>query len=1687
MSLWDTFREVADNVVPDDIGGMISTGIGAIPGAQPVFETLDKAYNEYNAAWTWGISALPGGTRTATWDEAHQISPGQMAQTNASSIAPFAAGIGGPGTAAMYQAAESTITPQLAWNKPGFDVYNAEQRKRVFEEDGLGRWASGWNDGTLAWFADPLVIGGKALKVARKAGAIRPIEDLQDVNKGVKELDDHLLWLNSSGMQGRSTALGRRLARTVKKDAAQMWWDPIARTSNNRGLVSALLGEAKDYETSALVVKAGMGHAPSMEALWARQASVADALERATKLSEAAEASFRAPIGSLPAGGHWQRAPEELDKLRAVLDDLTAKDEWLAKAVTVSEGDITRLGGVGVVGDVQTYVGARNGIRKYDTAGKARRARETVFQRNPFARVVRVWDWAAGERPAGWVDVKGSPAGESGREIYSAMNEARSIRQTVDDVQFRTDMMNVYLRATTVEGRAEAVYRIERTTADRIADRILGDAIPNAAERRAFAQSIYDSYDRARSTASEYMKSRGFLVDVDGSIIKSPQLTSQLADGIPMMDFRTYEALLKRTQSPLRKAAGKTKDVLKDILDAAYSAWKASVLFRGGWTARDVLEGNLRAMAAIGFVPMLADPWGTASRFARNQANLAKYGKDYVTDLVAQRTPKQILKSLEAAKDRKRMLQSELAENVSEGRYARQWDPPDATGIETLPFEEYVARADEFGVPFNIPDLEGSIGSATASLLPTRQRKRFLMLHDIEQTPGRMLTKEFADEYRALRAKASRTRIRELQAQGMDVVYRDPKTGKMVHVTNPRDIPSDVLVPLPASRRGVPGKAIEDEVAPAPGFFARDEPQVFLVESWKRNVRAAMEMGEAVPGRNAARVRGRNPKPVGGYVSDLNDEARANMIRLNENIRLADEQIGNLLDALDVAVARRPKAGWRKRLGDDDAFAGPRGAVARANASADKTYENVIMDMLSSGEQRLSRQNNWTRINPGEKGYFENLAWVVNKQLRNDPVAMRLLRGDNAKDIRDWLRSRDSYNYRREMGFTVDEAIDHIDVVNDMVTRYVPDRGLRLRASEADLTPDEIAGRLAKKDDLAPIHGREAAALSVAGNGRRAYRKTMAAVYRWLGSIPENYAVRHPFYRKVWMGDYERRMQIAVQQGVELTPAVQARLANSAHNTALKATKETLYTIERYSNPTAVLRWLMPFYAAWENTMKVWLKLAINDPSIVARADMIWNLPNSLGMVVDENGKQLPAGAEFDQPQYIVLPDGLGKALSKYSAGYIPDIPKASLNVILQGEVPWIPSVGPLVTTPVSLAIAARPDLETTLKEYGGEMLYRQLVPFGRPTDDAVDTLAPAWMKRLKTLAEGENSDEFLNSVLSIWRDDYQRWQLGEGPEPDAEQAVEKAREYWKLRMIANLTLPFAPRFRSEFKFYIDEYRRLTTEKGFVDGAAEFDKMYPDFAVFKKSLTKGDVGMSPDQQAYARYEAHKSLFNKLTTMDPKLGQLVTNPVNRGEFSPAVYEWMTGRPIKPGSNVQFRDVKTVDDFEKEIAIDQGWKDYMDAKAKMDLWLRENGLTDKSQSPEAEDAWRAWMEQQEKKNPVWFTEWSNHATDAKVRQTIGALQTILADEKFMAENGNDRLWVLVQEYMDKRNLVIAELQRRHAAGGSGSFTAKVQNADIIDAWSQVVAQLKAADTTFADFYDRWLDQDNMKVVTTDAAAS
>jgi len=87
-------------------------------------------------------------------------------------------------------------------------------------------------------------------------------------------------------------------------------------------------------------------------------------------------------------------------------------------------------------------------------------------------------------------------------------------------------------------------------------------------------------------------------------------------------------------------------------------------------------------------------------------------------------------------------------------------------------------------------------------------------------------------------------------------------------------------------------------------------------------------------------------------------------------------------------------------------------------------------------------------------------------------------------------------------------------------------------------------------------------------------------------------------------------------------------MARQSREFALREVHRTLFDISSKSSAAHTLRFISPFFSAWQEALTSWLGIASESPQVLARAGLLWNAPNRAGIVYDnETGEKVPPGA----------------------------------------------------------------------------------------------------------------------------------------------------------------------------------------------------------------------------------------------------------------------------------------------------------------------------------------------------------------------------------------------------------------------------------------------------------------------------
>ena len=651
--------------------------------------------------------------------------------------------------------------------------------------------------------------------------------------------------------------------------------------------------------------------------------------------------------------------------------------------------------------------------------------------------------------------------------------------------------------------------------------------------------------------------------------------------------------------------------------------------------------------------------------------------------------------------------------------------------------------------------------------------------------------------------------------------------------------------------------------------------------------------------------------------------------------------------------------------------------------------------------------------------------------------------------------------------------------------RYLPDSQTQEAFRNGQITESWLREHFAEATDLPDIIGRIVPTSPQARNWQEGLAKVVDRAFYFLGSLPETTLARHPLARQIYRSDITQRMDIALatkrmragDDKLELTLDEINNLRRDSVEATRREVNKTLFTIIRKSYAGEKMRFIMPFFNAWENTIRRWSGLTKENPAVVARAGQIVSSLRNQPNVVDQDGNPT---TEFSYENKIVVPmsEGAITAISKIpvwgkgmaeairATGTQVSIPIRSMDVIMQGEV--IAGFGPVVTLPVNEIVKLKPDLEDIVTSS-----VLPVLPFG-PQEGSLRQLFPPAAQKLASLA---GQDELWSRTFNtVYRYELIRYNLGERETmPQLSEVAELTSNFYKVRILSNLVMPFAAQYDSPLSFYTQQFRRLQEVYG-ADAEVLFLQMYPEMGPALVSASYNPTGAQASQAAFQNIQKYKGLIGKIGQTTPEMiGFLVNDPDGKYDFSEAVYAWQYGNAPVPGSTENYRERRNPAELKKDANVKVGWIEFRKNMNLLDSQLQAQGYESYNESgaEELQTLKQMMVADLTRRNQDWAADY--YSVDrGKWIYRMESMRTMLSDPKWMAENGRRPVVQSIAVYLNMRTQIARELANRKAYGMASTLTAE-DNTDLDGLWNSTIAQLKAGSPEFEDFYNRFLQND------------
>jgi len=862
------------------------------------------------------------------------------------------------------------------------------------------------------------------------------------------------------------------------------------------------------------------------------------------------------------------------------------------------------------------------------------------------------------------------------------------------------------------------------------------------------------------------------------------------------------------------------------------------------------------------------------------------------------------------------------------------------------------------------------------------------------------------------------------------------------------------------------------------GNFLRNRVSRFTPSHWVRNVQAAhdTQVGDLKAAFHATVAR-----------HNAQNQALAAGVHVDPANRVGPAEVGSALKAYrDTRDAGPQFVQPKNRLGQGtirvpgtsmsvpDLFGGADAEYLRKVLSSDSTFNDLFDDHSKNDFNSLMAATDHDMITArdGAKVHANAIIRYVNNQLRNDAVAKRLLNGENEHAVRGWMLKTPE-GQARMRALHLGEPMDNIEMIHDMITKFLPSNTLKRAAMDGKFSAKHIEQQWPSPSSRPEVSG-NLALLAHGGSPATGYLKHVTGkIMKLTGTMPDDILVRHPLANTLYKGNFiDNIKQIQAQRG-EHALLSQADL-DLARKSSLGQARETMrnliYDTSRFTSAGSTLRFVSPFFNAWHNAITSWTHLIAENPQLVARGVQakraLWNSP----MAVDAStGQRANSGTSLDNLAFVMhLPSGLAKSLGMGSDNYIP-IAASTLISPTYADSIGNPGFGPLVTVPVNQLVKNHPGL---LDNH-----LAQMVTGGRVSQNSFASVIPSGVTDLQNLGGilgiSGNPDD-VNSRASLqwtlYQEQYYDFLNGKRQAPPKWADVSKQASWLTVvGSLANRVLPLGYKPRGDHQFLVDQYKQMldadpkNAQQNFYDKYGSAGFMFTQ-SLSQNKTVNGDPGIPATVGATEAYKRYSAVIKE----NPELAAVVVGPEGDGSFNDAAYQWEKANGLRSSLSPQ--------DAAKMEQQNLGWTQYAKIMSNLNYQVQARGLTSINQSGAKDLAGvkKAFVDAtgdqtSQYYNPAFYAAYSGYNQgDYDVR--IQGIQKIAQDPALLSNPARSDIRSL-NAYFQLRDQA-----RSYMAPGSTVGATKNQGAK--DWFDYQVAQLIQSDTKFGPLYERYLAKDDLK---------
>jgi hypothetical protein len=766
-------------------------------------------------------------------------------------------------------------------------------------------------------------------------------------------------------------------------------------------------------------------------------------------------------------------------------------------------------------------------------------------------------------------------------------------------------------------------------------------------------------------------------------------------------------------------------------------------------------------------------------------------------------------------------------------------------------------------------------------------------------------------------------------------------------------------------------------------------------------------------------------------------------------------------------------------------FEGTRGAMFK-DMNSDRRTIDSIMGGTASDTWNHYRSGNWQVIENSDPNHLQSWLKDVQYQIANDPAAMRVVKGADAKGLEQWFGTQQGKAYRAQFPLKNMGDAEHADRIAAHVEHYLPTHtpeAMELRKAIASGADDKTVASLMKQVNQVDRPAVQSEGLAYAmgkSDVIQSIDKVMTGWYKWANQMPAEVMSRNPLFFQLYRQHVSELWSNAAEQGVtKLSPMRQQAITEQARQFALKDVKRFTFNMDFEGKLAYKLRFIAPFFGPTQESFQRWGRIIADRPDVVAHAANIYTSPIRAGHAVDQQGNPV------DQDGYTTNADGTRTLVPKdqmhiqfqvpawaqkgigLDGGSVVDMPINTLNLVLQND-PWYnPGEGPFVQVPANwIALRADPKVGDTLKNLGILQQVQQ---------NPMSQLAGAAPKFLNQIITGDPDQQRKDMIQIMQAEDYKFKNGMRDKEPTWQEVKDRAQNGADLRALFKTVLPVSASFKDPYQFFRDRYQELQQANPKTADQV-FMAKYGDAAFsFTGALTKSAKGLPATREAVQADQKYAYLTNE----DPELASLIIGQYgNNNAFSQTAYAQQLAsgerQKVDPQTSMDQAKVNlgwaTFQKYMNNITAglyQAGFQHFQDKGANL-YDNQRKGLIAMLTSPFMPDGVTPNKQYNEQFDKAFNTVDKNKDD----RQAL-AMEKLVTEGSLVRDPMRQDIQGLAQ-YMVYRNSAKEILNNRNKLGGSADINAK-SNQDVLQGFHDAIADLIQSNTKFQSLHDRFLVHD------------